>query len=100
MSDIEWTVTYQDTTTQPYTLGTITAVNSRWYGGRDEDPEDWSAWIDNNPPVVRKPSMCPPEEHQWADTGLVKTWCKKCDVNGRWVLGNVEITGFTKEKES
>lgn len=91
----KWTVTYQDTTTTPITFGTITA-NSRWYGDRDEE-SDWSAWIDNNPPVVHKKSMCAYNEHQWADTGMAKTWCKKCDLEGRWVMGNVEII---REKET
>lgn len=93
----QWTITHQDTTSVPYTFGTITA-NSRWYGGRDDDEaSDWSAWIDNNPPVVHKKSTCPVGEHQWADTGLAKTWCKRCDIEGRWVMGNVEIV---REKET
>lgn len=93
-----WTITAQDTTTNPVRWGTISAT-SRWYGARDDDASDWSAWVDNNPPIVRKQSMCSPSEHQWVDTGLAKTWCKKCDVNGRWVLGNVEITGFTEDNK-
>lgn len=88
--DTEWTVTSQDTTTQPYTWGTISA-NSRWYGRTSDEADDWSAWIDNNPPVVRK-NPCV-DGHDWADTGLAKTWCKRCDIEGRWVMGNVHIDG-------
>jgi hypothetical protein len=92
MNDTVWTITHQDTTTVPYTFGTISANGNRWYGRRDDDDaEDWSAWIDNNPPVIHKKSTCAYNEHQWADTGMAKTWCKKCDLNGRWVMGNVEI---------
>lgn len=86
--DTEWTITYQDTTTQPYTWGTISSSAGWRYSGRD-DESDWSAWIDNNPPVVTK-KICS-DGHDWADTGLAKTWCKKCDLNGRWVMGRVEI---------
>lgn len=82
-----YSVTYQDTTTNPVTWGTITAHNG-WYG-RADDSDEWSAWIENNPPVIRKSQAC--ETHEWADTGLAKTWCKKCDISGRWVLGNVEV---------
>jgi hypothetical protein len=84
-----WTINPQDTSCYPLKFGTITAT-SRWYGDSEEE-QDWSAWIENNPPVIRKSRTCAFNEHQWADTGLAKTWCKKCDLSGRWVLGNVEI---------
>lgn len=86
--ETEWTITYQDTDTIPYKWGTISA-NGRWYGRTSDEEEDWSAWIDNNPPVVVKKSCA--DGHDWADTGLAKTWCKRCDITGRWVLGNVQI---------
>lgn len=92
MSEKEWTITAQDTTTVPYKWGTINspAAVGRWYGARDdEEASDWSAWVDNNPPVVHK-KRCS-DSHDWADTGLAKTWCKRCDISGRWVLGNVVI---------
>lgn len=89
--ETEWTITYQDTDTIPYKWGTISASSSggRWYGRTGDEDEDWSAWIDNNPPVVVKKSCA--DGHDWADTGLAKTWCKRCDITGRWVLGNVQI---------
>lgn len=85
-----WTVTPQDLSQYPLQWGTISATN-RWYGRTSDEEEDWSAWIDNNPPVVQRQKYCAYNEHDWADTGLAKTWCKKCDLSGRWVLGNVEI---------
>lgn len=92
---ILWTVIPQQIQPGNIQFGTITATSGKWtYNGsyQHDEESDWSAWIDNNPPVVTKKSRCPVNEHQWADTGLAKTWCKKCDLNGRWVLGNVEIT--------
>lgn len=93
-----WTITHQDTSTYPYTWGTLSFQASsdagKWtYNGgyvRDEE-SDWSAWIDNNPPVIQRKRVCGFNEHDWVDTGLAKTWCKRCDLSGRWVLGNVEI---------
>lgn len=90
----KWVITQQNTSVYPIEWGTISSpmqpisANSRWYGARD-DEEDWSAWIDNNPPVVKKPTCS--DGHDWVDTGLAKTWCKRCDLSGRWVLGHVEI---------
>jgi hypothetical protein len=91
-----WTITQQDTTTQPYTWGTISspaASNGRWYGGRDDD-SDWSAWADNHPQEIKK-NPCA-DGHDWADTGMASTWCKRCDKGGRWVMGRVEETKETK----
>ena len=90
MSDKDWTITQQDTTVYPHKWGTISsAIASGWrYSGRDEET-DWSAWADNNP-VFSKKNLCT-DSHDWADTGLAKTWCKRCDITGRWVMGRVEI---------
>lgn len=87
----QWQVIYQNLDNPAYPWGVIsyTMSDNRWYGRTSDEDEDWSAWIDNNPPVVVKKSCA--DGHDWADTGLAKTWCKRCDITGRWVMGNVQI---------
>lgn len=29
------------------------------------------------------------KEHEWVDTGLIKTWCKHCNQDGYWKMGRV-----------
>ena len=82
-------------------FGTITWLDSSEVGGKwswngtyvneqdTEQEQDWSSWIDNNPPLIRKENIC--LKHEWVDTGTRKTWCKLCDKSGRWELGNVVL---------
>jgi len=69
-------------------------VGGKWsyngtYVNEEETEKDWSLWIDNNPPLIRKENIC--LKHEWVDTGARKTWCKHCDKSGRWELGNVVL---------
>jgi hypothetical protein len=99
MSDTTWVIKDQVIGPNGNTFGTITASPSlssgKWtYNGSYavESDSEWSAWIDNNPQVFDKKSDKEPcLTHDWADTGGVKTWCKKCDLSGRWEMGNVVI---------
>lgn len=36
----------------------------------------------SNTPSSSAKSKCPPDQHDWVDTGMKKTWCKKCDTSG------------------
>jgi hypothetical protein len=94
--DTKWVIKGQTISPDGNTFGTITAMSSgKWsYNGSYpvDSESDWSSWIDNNPQVYDKKSdkeVC--ITHEWADTGMAKTWCKKCDLSGRWELGNVVI---------
>ena len=90
----KWKIIYQNLDNPINPWGTITATGKWSYNGSypvDSD-SDWSLWIDNNPQVYDKNTDKEPcLTHDWADTGGVKTWCKKCDLSGRWEMGNVVI---------
>lgn len=55
-------------------------------------PPSWDE--DEMPPPVKIPTYC--LSHDWVDTGLKKTWCKVCDVEGEWTPAGVIL----KEGES
>jgi len=98
-----WTITQQTISPDGNQFGTITYLNSsggKWtYNGSlpsdEETEQDWSSWIDNNPPLIRKEDVC--LKHEWVDTGARKTWCKLCDKSGRWELGNVVLDDSRNE---
>ena len=92
MSDTTWVIKDQTISPDGNTFGTITASGNRIFYGSYPVDSDWSLWIDNNPQVYDKNTDREPcLTHDWADTGGVKTWCKKCDLSGRWEMGNVVI---------
>ena len=92
-----WTITPQTISPSGNQFGTITYITSnvggKWsYNGTysgDLPEVEWSSWIDNNPPLIRKENVC--LKHEWVDTGARKTWCKLCDKSGRWDMGNVVL---------
>jgi len=87
-----WTITQQTISPDGNTFGTITASGKWSYNG------SYHHWIDNNPQVYDKNTDKEPcLTHDWADTGGVKTWCKKCDLGGRWEMGNVVIDDSRNE---
>jgi len=88
-------IVFQDLSGKEPKWGTINPVasgNKTWGFPSPYEESDWSSWIDNNPHVFsdsNKKLVC--EKHEWVNAGVQKTWCKKCDKSGRWVMGNVEI---------
>ena len=36
-----------------------------------------------------RPARC---DHEWTQTGMKLTWCKKCDAEGYYHMGKVQIT--------
>lgn len=56
-----------------------------------------SGWYKNYPPawndygvpddtesMPAASTVCHYDKHQWVDTGMKKTWCKVCDIEGEW----------------
>lgn len=59
--------------------------------------DDWEEWVDSSTATgtivlskydLRKPKCT---EHEFVDTGMVRTYCKKCGITGYWREGIVIV---------
>lgn len=64
-------------------------MGSTWYKsypptwtdyGVPDDYSDYSEQCD----MPAASTVCHYDKHKWVDTGMKKTWCKVCDIEGEW----------------